>query len=102
MVSVPIVAAYAVVVFSAAIVREMYVEAALAVIVAVPTMMFVVRTALAGARPTAEGIFVRNIRSSRLIPWEEIDQFRVGALGAWARIGVIDRCDGVSVGIWGC
>jgi Bacterial PH domain len=53
-----------------------------------------VRLAMMGARPEHDGIRVRNLVWTRLIPWGEVRQFRVGDRGVLRRVAIADLVDG--------
>lgn len=54
---------------------------------------FMTRYATIHARPTAEGLFVRNLGPGELVPWDQIDSIRFSQGMPWVRIDLVDGLD---------
>lgn len=54
---------------------------------------FMTRYATIHARPTAEGLFVRNLGPGELVPWDQIDSIRFSQGMPWVRIDLTDGLD---------
>jgi hypothetical protein len=65
------------------------------------TWFLVARCALAGARPEAGGLRIRNPLRTLVVPWSDIVRVRVGAQGFLPRVAVVDLLAGRSVPVWG-
>ncbi|KRE37188.1 hypothetical protein ASG73_12930 [Janibacter sp. Soil728] len=54
---------------------------------------FMTRYATIHARPTAEGLWVRNLGPGELVPWEEITAVRFSEGMPWPRLDLADGMD---------
>lgn len=54
---------------------------------------FMTRYATIHARPTAEGLWVRNLGPGELVPWEEISAVRFSQGMPWPRLDLVDGMD---------
>lgn len=61
--------------------------------IGVAVAAFMTRYATIHARPTAEGLYVRNLGGGELIPWEEITAVRFSQGMPWVRLDLADGLD---------
>ncbi len=66
-----------------------------------PSIAVFIRLGRVGASFTRIGVHVRNVRRVIFVPWEEVDGFAVGTSRIAPRIGILERCDGGRIAMWG-
>lgn len=61
--------------------------------IGVAVAVFMSRYATIHARPTAEGLHVRNLGAGELVPWEDITAVRFSQGMPWVRVDLADGTD---------